>query len=142
MHLCFVLFICIFSYIQSSSSQDLFDAQWVFLLRWETLMCFFVTVCRGCVWSVREWVNEPALVNLYGVCIGMCCLCVSVCVFGVLNSPATKVMRMLRILSVRTHTQTRTRGGHFRYLFLFSIIKNDFFGIFYQVNLTGSGLFK
>ena len=33
------------------------------------------------------------------------------------------------------------KAGHFRYFLIFSIIKNDFC-IFYQVNLTGSGLFK
>ena len=34
-----------------------------------------------------------------------------------------------------------SRAGHFRYFFIFSLIKIDFLH-FYQVNLTGSGLFK
>ena len=32
-------------------------------------------------------------------------------------------------------------AGHFRYFLIFSIIKNDLLH-FFQVNLTGSGLFK
>ena len=34
------------------------------------------------------------------------------------------------------------RAGHLRYFWICSIIKDDFFCIYYHVNLTGSGLFK
>ena len=54
-----------------------------------------------------------------------------------------------RLHGRHTHTHTHThrsctltdRAGHFRYFWIFSI-KKIIFCIFYQVNLTGSGLFK